>query len=438
MKSIEESNKNLESENNDTAVESPNVVVGKRLDLTVFEYIQNLGHQMRSKSDDEIYLSKDPNITINVINTGVDIQLDNLEKVSRSLISNNINSIVLVNNLKEKRGYKLRKNDVVTIDLSGLNKILDQSIKNKNLNSGIFTVVSRKGDLDIVFEDKNLLVINKKAGVSVHPGISNLDNTLANYVRYYLEDKSEFDNQVVNGGIVHRLDKCTSGLIIYAKNHETQIALKQMFKRRKIVKGYIAQIEENILNIGPIYLGGYIKRDKVDRRRMKYFPLTIQNLETESKVDILRDIEYVPVNQAFINSQSAEILPLSEDKSNTRMTQYGNVSIDGPDVQQVNKNDFKSTYSPRDIKDIGNTLKLCETLIEPISGNRLLVYPITGRNHQIRAVLREIGYYIFGDTLYKSKREGDIPEEIGLKCVYLRVEEYGDGLEISLPDYKTL
>ncbi|HOH59224.1 MAG TPA: hypothetical protein PLQ22_04345, partial [Bacilli bacterium] len=149
MKSIEESNKNLESENNDTAVESPNVVVGKRLDLTVFEYIQNLGRQIQTKSDNDLYLSKDSNITINVINTGVDIQLENLEKVSRSLISNNINSIVLVNNHKEKRGYKLRKNDVVTIDLSSLYKILDQSIKNKDLNSGIYTVVSRKGDLDI-------------------------------------------------------------------------------------------------------------------------------------------------------------------------------------------------------------------------------------------------------------------------------------------------
>ncbi|HNZ70449.1 MAG TPA: RluA family pseudouridine synthase [Candidatus Dojkabacteria bacterium] len=435
MKSIEESNKNLESENNDTAVESPNVVVGKRLDLTVFEYIQNLGHQMRSKSDDEIYLNKDPNITISVINTEVEIQPRNLEKVSRSLISNNINSIVLVNNHKEKRGYKLRKNDVVTIDLSGLNKILDQSIKNKNLNSGIFTVVSRKGDLDIVFEDKNLLVINKKAGVSVHPGISNLDNTLANYVRYYLEDKSEFDNQVVNGGIVHRLDKCTSGLIIFAKNHETQTALKQMFKGRKIVKGYIAQIEENASNKQSIYLGGYIKRDKVDRRRMKYFPLTIQNLETESKIDILGDIEYIPVNQTFIYKQFAEILPLAEAKSNAQKTQYNNVGID---VQQVSQNDFKSTYSPRGIKDIDNTVKHCETLIAPISINRLLIYPITGRNHQIRAVLREIGYHIVGDTLYKSKREGEIPEEISLKCVYLRVEEYGDGLEISSPDYKTL
>lgn len=452
----------IKNKNND---DKPSKIVGMRLDLAVFDYLKGINkdkhfeeHNIQvdanahvaSKDSDQTNTnrfkvdtdtSKDGNDINNnssveaTINTNSQRDVVNkidLSNLSRSIVSNNIDKLALVNGNIEKRGYKIRKNDVIKVNLGYLGKIIEKSSENVSLNSGVYTIVPQRGDIKIIYEDKDIIVIDKKAGVSVHPGIGNPNNTLANYVRYYLEEKSEFDVRVINGGLVHRLDKCTSGLIIFAKNLEAQDTLKRFFKDRKVKKGYLAKVKESITGISPIYLGGYIKRDKIDRRRMKYIPLTTQKIDISRSVDILGDVEYEAlediVESALLPGKNCSTDQLSDDDN----------KFNRPNTQLSRQNPSKGIYSDRNKEKRDNKCKFCETFITPVSDDTLLVYPKTGRNHQIRAVLRELGLHITNDSLYISKRAGEIPDEIGLKCIYICILDYNTGLEVSLHDYKLL
>jgi 23S rRNA-/tRNA-specific pseudouridylate synthase len=124
----------------------------------------------------------------------------------------------------------------------------------------------------------------------MHPGVGNKKGTLANYVRYYLESKGEYDNLVDRAGIVHRLDKGVSGLVVVGKNKKAQEFLKREFKNRRVIKVYHAELEE-YTNIEQKFdlkeyveemnikmkpwkewekVEGYIGRSKIDRYKMEF------------------------------------------------------------------------------------------------------------------------------------------------------------------------
>ncbi len=104
----------------------------------------------------------------------------------------------------------------------------------KEISSSI--ILPQKGSLDIVFEDRYCLVVNKKAGVVVHPGSGNSENTLSNYVVWYLQNKGEYCRNIKRGGVVHRLDKGVSGLILFAKTLEAQQFFQKQFETQKVEK----------------------------------------------------------------------------------------------------------------------------------------------------------------------------------------------------------
>ena len=119
--------------------------------------------------------------------------------------------------------------------------------------------------LEIIYEDEDLLVINKKAGMVTHPAPGNENGTLVNALLYYTKNKLSKINNNSRPGIVHRLDKDTSGLMVIAKNDYTHLSLSEQFKLHTITRKYQALvwgIPNNQL------IEGYIERHKINRKKM--------------------------------------------------------------------------------------------------------------------------------------------------------------------------
>ena len=121
-------------------------------------------------------------------------------------------------------------------------------------------------DLDILFEDEHFVVINKPSGMVVHPGNGNRQNTLANGLLYYLNKSSDMSS--IRPGIVHRLDKDTSGVIVTAKNDMAHESLSRLFQNRKVSKCYEA-IVWGALPASKGKIENYIVRDNRDKTAFK-------------------------------------------------------------------------------------------------------------------------------------------------------------------------
>lgn len=175
-----------------------------------------------------------------------------LSDVSRSKIQAYIDEgFILVNNKKEKASYKLDINDEI--------EIADFPKQESDL-------VAEDIPLDIVYEDDDLLVINKPCGLVVHPGAGNFEHTLANALKFHSDNLSSLNGDF-RPGIVHRLDKDTAGLLVVAKNDNAHAFLAEQLKdhtlgRRyyALVKGVVEEDEGKI--IAPI------GRDKKNRLKM--------------------------------------------------------------------------------------------------------------------------------------------------------------------------
>ena len=117
---------------------------------------------------------------------------------------------------------KIKTKDEITINIVELNSY---NIKPKKIN------------LNIVFEDKDLLIINKPKGMVVHPGAGNTENTMVNALLYKFKSKLSDLNGNLRPGIVHRIDKDTSGLLVVAKNNFSHSILAKQFSNHSIKKG---------------------------------------------------------------------------------------------------------------------------------------------------------------------------------------------------------
>ena len=159
---------------------------------------------------------------------------------------------VSVNENQAKSSYKLRADDAVEIELTELPA---KSYAPEDIA------------LEIIHEDESLAVINKPAGMVVHPGAGVLNGTLANAIAHHFKFQipdSKFENRV---GIVHRLDKDTSGLIVVAKTEEIHEQLSEQFRERQVFKSYVALVHGEIAqNSGTI--DQPIAREKHNRTKM--------------------------------------------------------------------------------------------------------------------------------------------------------------------------
>ncbi len=186
-------------------------------------------------------------------NARLDKALSSLvSNVSRSKIQNHLdNGLILVNGVKEKASYKLKENDVIFVS--------DFPNETSDLNP-------ENIPLDIVYEDDDLMVVNKPKGLVVHPGAGNTEHTLANALKFH-SDKLSTLNGDFRPGIVHRIDKDTAGLLVVAKNDTAHAFLSSQLQDHSLARKYYALVLGNISeNSGKIIAP--IGRDQKYRQKM--------------------------------------------------------------------------------------------------------------------------------------------------------------------------
>lgn len=163
---------------------------------------------------------------------------------------------ILVNGRPVKSNYRVKPLDVVTVVMDRPryeNEVLPEPIP-----------------LDIVYEDDTVLVVNKPAGLVVHPGHGNYNGTLVNGLAYHFKDNPEYDVNDPRMGLVHRIDKDTSGLLVVAKTPEAKTNLGKQFFNKTTKREYMALVW-GCPSPSPGTIIGNIDRDPRDRLRMAVF-----------------------------------------------------------------------------------------------------------------------------------------------------------------------
>ena len=252
---------------------------------------------------------------------------------------------IIVNGKNVKPSYKLQNEDLIEIVLEDPKEV---------------DLIPEEIPLDIIYEDKDILVINKQKGLVVHPGNGNPNGTLVNAILNYCKDSLSGIGGEVRPGIVHRIDKDTSGLLIVAKNDKSHVNLSEQIKNHEVKKTYIALVRGN-------------------------------TKENQATIDM-------PISRSL--------------KERTKMA----VSINGKKAVTH----FK--------------------VLERFDGYTLLEVNIeTGRTHQIRVHLAQIGYPIVGDGVYSNGKnpfgvEGQMLHSYKLEFKHPITGERME-CEAPLPDY---
>ena len=195
-------------------------------------------------------------IIINVAdneNLRIDKYISNLySEYTRNNIQNLIDNGAVTVNLKTvKSNYKVRMGDEITVEIP---EPKEHDIKAENI------------PLDIVYEDSDILVINKPKGMVVHPACGNYEGTLVNALLGYCKDSLSEINGIIRPGIVHRIDKDTSGLLLVAKNNRAHLSLAEQIKEHSAKREYLALVIGEVKEDGTVNLP--IGRCEKDRKKM--------------------------------------------------------------------------------------------------------------------------------------------------------------------------
>ena len=281
----------------------------------------------------------------------LDIYITKKDKsLSRSMIQKLIdNSKITVNGKQEKASYKVQNGDKIKIEVQEPKEV---------------KIEAQDIPIEVIYEDNDIIVVNKPKGMVVHPANGNLDGTLVNAIMAICKDSLSGIGGELRPGIVHRIDKDTSGLLIVAKNDKAHIQMSGQIKDRKVKKTYIALVRGTIAE-----------------------------------------------NEATIN------MPIGR-------------SIKDRKKMAVNKNG-KEAITHFKVLNRYTTSKASYTLLE--------IKIDTGRTHQIRVHMSEIGHPVIGDTVYSNGRN-----EFGIEgqCLHAKTLEFKHpikGIEMTLeapiPEY---
>ena len=209
----------------------------------------------------EIVVSEDKNIRI-------DTYLSNELDYSRSKISKMISDeTILVNGKSVKNSYSLKKDDVITV---GEYVEEEMNVEPENI------------PLDIVYEDEDVMVVNKPNGMVVHPAVGNNHGTLVNALLYYSKNLSNINGEF-RPGIVHRIDAYTTGLLMVAKNNKSHEILAEELSKKETTRRYIALVW-GVIKEDTATIDAPIGRDNNDRKKMAVTSINSKDAITHLKV----------------------------------------------------------------------------------------------------------------------------------------------------------
>lgn len=201
-------------------------------------------------------------------NKRIDNYLSETLDISRSQIQKYIKeNYITVNNQEVKSSYVLKETDEIEVNIKEEEKIISATPEKMNLN--------------IVYEDDDVIVINKPNGMVVHPGNGNYSHTLANGLMYH--SKLSDINGSFRPGIVHRIDAYTTGLLMVAKNNFAHASLAKQLEEKTVTRKYIALVW-GIIKSDTGTIDAPIGRDKLDRKKMAVTDINSKKAITHFKV----------------------------------------------------------------------------------------------------------------------------------------------------------
>jgi 23S rRNA pseudouridine1911/1915/1917 synthase len=204
-----------------------------------------------------------------------------LPNVTRTKIQTGINEgFVRVNDKEVKANYRIHPNDIITVSLPEPPR--DTEVVPENI------------PLSIVFEDQHLMVINKPAGMVVHPAYQNWTGTLVNALAYHFKSLPQMPGNEGRPGLVHRIDKDTSGLLVIAKDEDTLTGLAKQFFDHTIERRYHALVW-GVPDPPEGTIDQFVGRSLKDRRLTTVFPNRDMGRDAVTHYRVLQDLRYVSV-----------------------------------------------------------------------------------------------------------------------------------------------
>jgi 23S rRNA pseudouridine1911/1915/1917 synthase len=205
--------------------------------------------------------------------------MNKIDNVSRTKIQKAAeNGYLFVNDKIVKTNYKVKPGDIVKLTTYYKAEKID--------------VIPENIPIDIVFEDETILIINKKPGMVVHPAYGNETGTLVNALTYYLKDLPIFNSDSPRPGLVHRLDKNTSGLMVIAKTEEALSDIAKQFYNKQPEKIYNALVW-GVPKTEQGSIKGHIGRSLQNRKIMTVFPEGEYGKEAITHYKLIKDLSYV-------------------------------------------------------------------------------------------------------------------------------------------------
>ena len=205
---------------------------------------------------------------------------DNINQLTRSFLKKLIESkqVKLNNKISSSPATKVKYKDIIIANIAEKNK--------KN-------IIPKKIDLNIIYEDKSVLVINKPKGMVVHPGAGNFRNTLVNALLFKYKKNLSDINGALRPGIVHRIDKDTSGLLVIAKNNLAHAKLGDQFTKHTIERKYLC-LAWGVVRPLTGKICTLISRDKKNRQLMTVSDVNGKKAITNYKTIKVFNINHIP------------------------------------------------------------------------------------------------------------------------------------------------
>ena len=216
--------------------------------------------------------------------------MNRIEGATRNKLQQAINSgMVLVNGKEIKQNYKIRP--------------FDNIIVYSDMSPESTDVLPEKMDLNIVFEDDDLMVINKPAGMVVHPGSGNYSGTLLNGVAYYLQQKNPdiSESTLPRFGLVHRIDKNTSGLLVLAKHDKAMRHLAKQFFDHTVKRRYMALVWGDVEQDSGTIIA-HVGRHQRLRKLFEAYPEGEHGKEAITHYTVLERFNYVTLVQCILET----------------------------------------------------------------------------------------------------------------------------------------